>query len=108
MNSLEFIDLEIANIREFLGLDDVLCLQTDEDYKFWHNRLQTFQQIKAELEAWYSVKKGLKIKEGKVDDDSFYEYLEFEDELFDEIQYEYAYLNLKPIKKALEVKENVD
>lgn len=56
MNSLEFIDKEIANIRDFLALDDVLCLQTEEDYKFWYDRLKTLQQIKAELEAWEIAK----------------------------------------------------
>lgn len=59
MNSLEFIEKEIANIREFLELDDVLCIQTDKDYKFLYDRLKILQQIKTELEAWEVVKKHL-------------------------------------------------
>ena len=50
--TIEFIEKEI----EKLELDDVLCLSTDEDYKFWYDRLKMFQQIKTELEAWEVVK----------------------------------------------------
>ena len=63
MNSLEFINKEIENIKELLELDDVLCLKTDEDYKFWYDRLQTLQQIKTELEAWEVVKDKINITE---------------------------------------------
>ncbi len=54
--TIEFIEKEIKNTKELLGLDDALCLKTDDDYKFWYNRLKMFQQIKAELEAWEIVK----------------------------------------------------
>ena len=61
MNSLKLINEEIEKLKAFLELDDVLCLQTDEDYKFWNKRLQTFQQIKSELEALEVVKEELQI-----------------------------------------------
>ena len=124
MNSLEFIDEEIKFCQAKINKahQDNIYQQTmallilenkNIDFALLNNfhislnetKIKYLNQIKSELEAWYSVKKGLKIKEGKVDDDSFFEYLEFEDELFDENQYEYAYLNLKPIKKALEVED---
>ena len=57
--TIEFIEKEIEKLKEFLELDDVLCLSTDEDYKFWYNRLKMFQQIKEELDAWEVVKKYL-------------------------------------------------
>lgn len=59
MTSLEFIEKEIENIKYLLELDDVLCLKTDTDYKFWINKLQTLQQIKVELEAWEITKTDL-------------------------------------------------
>lgn len=55
--TIEFIEKEIKNIKELFELDDVLCLKTDEDYKFWYNRLQILKQIKCELEAWEICKK---------------------------------------------------
>lgn len=57
--TIEFVEKEIENIKELLGLDDVLCLSTDEDCKFWYNRLQALEQIKCELEAWEVMKKRL-------------------------------------------------
>lgn len=69
------------------------------------NYLDNLQQIKSELEAWYSIKQGIKLCEGKVYEDSYYEYLQFEEELFDESESEKAGERLKPIKKALEVEE---
>lgn len=64
MREIEFIDKEIKNIKEFLRLDDVLCLQTEEDYKFLYDRLKMFQQIKTKLEAWEVVKEHCDYQDG--------------------------------------------
>lgn len=61
MNSLEFIDKEIKNIVVFLEIDEVLYELSDNDYKFYNDRLKTLQQIKTELEAWEVAKKNIVI-----------------------------------------------
>ncbi len=64
MNSLEFINKEIENLKSLLELDDVLCELSDNDYKFCNDRLQTLEQIKSELEAWEVAKNKLEYFEG--------------------------------------------
>lgn len=61
--TIEFIEKEIKNIKELFELDDALCLKTDEDYKFWYNRLQTLKQIKCELETWEIIKSSINLSE---------------------------------------------
>lgn len=59
MNSLEFINKEIENIKSLLELYDVLCELFDNDYKFYNDRLHTLEQIKDELIVWKVAKKVL-------------------------------------------------
>lgn len=59
MNSLEFINKEIENLKSFLELDDVLCDLSNNDYKLCKDRLQTLEQIKDELIVWKVAKKVL-------------------------------------------------
>ena len=115
MTSLEFIEKEIAMVKKKIsmvkskftikGLTYYHINEIKEEINILRDRLQTFQQIKAELEAWYSIKQGIKLCESKMYEDSYYEYLQFEEELFDESESEDAGERLTPIKKALEVEE---
>ena len=114
MNSLEFIEKEIEAAIKDIEWEKTLLEKEFDLIKCGHLReiickltkkLQTLQQIKSELEAWYSIKQGIKLCEGKVYEDSYYEYLQFEEELFDESESEDAGERLTPIKKALEVEE---
>lgn len=57
--TIEFVEEEIENLKSMLKLDDVLCELSDEDYKWANDRLQTLEQIKAELEAWNLAKTGI-------------------------------------------------
>lgn len=112
MTSLEFIEKEIkelefqinyikSNMKKYIDFRTEGQLEVDMKQL----KLKYLQQIKSELEAWYSIKQGIKLCEGKVYEDSYYEYLQFEEELFDESESEDAGERLTPIKKALEVKE---
>lgn len=60
MTSLEFIEKEIKNIKEFLSDSVNVIGKNTKDTNFWEQRLYHFQQIKAELEAWEVVKKKVK------------------------------------------------
>ena len=98
MNNLEFIEKEIEKLKEFLELDDVLCLQTDEDYKFWYDRLKMFQQIKTILEAWEVVKPKIKFEDlGEMQNGNMYR--GYFDDCFDEGEY-------NKTEKALEVEND--
>lgn len=55
MNSLEFIDKEIEQTK----IDLCIWKVGLESKKYLKDKLQTLQQIKSELEAWYIVKKHL-------------------------------------------------
>lgn len=92
-------DLKLTDIEWLENLIEVFKDRMNE------YTLQHFKQIKAKLEAWYSIKQGIKLCEGKVYEDSYYEYLQFEEELFDESESEEAGERLKPIKNALEVED---
>lgn len=69
MNSLEFIEKIIENLKEILkGIDNriqdeqnyqTLLAHSNEEKKHFEKELSHFQQIKAELEAWGVVKKRL-------------------------------------------------
>lgn len=59
MNSLKIINEEIEKLKTILELDDVLCELSDNDHKFYNDKLQTLQQIKNELEAWEVVKENI-------------------------------------------------
>ncbi len=112
MNSLEFIEKEIAMVKKKISMAKskfTIKNITYEQYKEIKEEIETLKghlihlrQIKIILEAWESIKQGLKIREGKIDDDSYYEYLDFEYDLFDEAENEEAGERLMPIKKALE------
>lgn len=96
MNSLEFIDLEIEKLKAILYLDDVVCELSDNDYKLCNDRIKKLQQIKAELEAWEICKRHLILDK---------EFHQIDLHLHHDTKYKEDYLKLK---KALEVKENVD
>lgn len=120
MNSLEWIDFEINFCKqkinkaksEILYQKSMAILLPENNINFTlinefeislnEEKIKYLEQIKFEIEAWYSIKQGLKIREGKIDDDSYYEYLDFEYDLFDEGLTEDAGERLIPIKKALE------
>lgn len=67
--TIEFVEKEIENIEKLLELNDALCLRNDDDYNFWHNRLNMFQQIKTELEAWEVVKPNIVEENNIIDRD---------------------------------------
>ena len=102
--TIEFIEKEIEKLKDLLELDDVLCLTTDDDYKFLYNRLKMFQQIKAELEAWEESKKYFILNEGCVPFyESTYEYITLKNDCIDESNSEEEGISIIKIKKALEV-----
>lgn len=68
--TIEFVEKEIENIKELLESDNALCLRNEDDYKFWYNRLNMFQQIKAELEAWEVVKPNIVEEDNIIDRDT--------------------------------------
>lgn len=123
MNSLEWIDFEInfckqkinkakseilyqKSIAILLSENNInLTLVNEFEMLLNEEKIKYLEQIKSELEAWYSIKQGIKLCESKMYEDSYYEYLQFEEELFDESESEDAGERLTPIKKALEVKE---
>jgi hypothetical protein len=125
MTSLEWIDFEINFCKQKINklkseilyqkaiaiLDPKknICLPLVNEFEISLNeeRIKYLEQIKFEIEAWHSIKQGIKLCEGKFYDDSYYEYLQFEEELFDESESEDAGERLKPIKKALEVEKCV-
>lgn len=111
MTNLEFIEKEIKKRIDNISTWEKL-LKDDTNDKFsarclnkYKEELEVLFKIKSELEAWYSIKQGIMICEDKVDEDSYYEYLQFDEELFDELESEEAGERLQPIKKALEVEE---
>lgn len=57
MTSLEFVEKEIENIKEFLSDSVNVIGKNTKDSDFWEQRLHHLQQIKAELEAWEICKK---------------------------------------------------
>ena len=63
MNSLKIINEEIEKLKTILELDDVLCELSDNDHKFYNDKLQTLQQIKNELEAWYVIQPNIRFEE---------------------------------------------
>ena len=67
--TIEFVEKDIDSIKELLGIDDDLCLKTDDHYKFWYNSLKMFQQIKTELEAWEVVKSYIVEEDNIIDRD---------------------------------------
>ena len=109
--SVELIKSEIYEVKSNLQKFTDLSKKEPENeahsfyVTYFTNRLTILLQIKCELEAWYSIKQGIKLCESKMYEDSYYEYLQFEDELFDESESEDAGERLTPIKKALEVEE---
>lgn len=115
MTNLELIEKEIEIAKKQLAKYPLDKEQSNPNYRykeadlqyihnnFYTQRLNQLQQIKTIFLAWESIKQGLKIREGKFDDDSYYEYLDFEYDLFDEGLTENAGERLIPIKKALEV-----
>lgn len=81
MNSLEFIEKIIKNIETALTEDkrvyqlyllknnidkNKILKNLDENIKHREESLQTFQQIKVELEAWEVIKKHFEYHEGDV------------------------------------------
>lgn len=111
MNSLEFIEKEIEDRKENVKHWEKQLERYPNDEVFTRGlnkskeQLETLQQIKAELEAWYSIKQGIKLCESKMYEDSYYEYLQFDEELFDESESEDACERLTPIKKVLEAED---
>jgi hypothetical protein len=109
MTNLEFIEKQIKQCNDFiktLKRDEKLGFKWENvDYKEFEEAITQLQQIKNIIEAWCSIKQGIMICEDKVDEDSYYEYLQFDEELFDELESEEAGERLKHIKKALEVEE---
>ena len=123
MNSLEWIDFEInfckqkinkakseilyqKSIAILLPENNInLTLVNEFEMLLNEEKIKYLEQIKFEIEAWYSIKQGIKLCEGKVYEDSYYEYLQFDEELFDESESEDAGERLTPIKKALEVED---
>lgn len=64
MNNLEWINKQILFVKQNIQYHKDLLAESDEEYadeiisviKLLEPELQTLQQIKAELEAWYVVK----------------------------------------------------
>lgn len=64
MNSLEWIDKQILLVKENIQYHKDLLAESEEEYtdeiisaiKLLEPELQTLQQIKTELEAWYEIK----------------------------------------------------
>lgn len=117
MNSLEWINdiinlykKEIKRLKESikttLPIHEKAIKSLTKNIEEIKKEFQTLQQIKTELEAWHTLKKGLNLREGRIFEDSYYEYLDFEYCMFDESESEEASNNLIPIKKALEVKDD--
>lgn len=105
MNSLEFINLEIAitktKLKEHNKFAQTQLAIRDE------KRLKYLQQIKTELEAWEEMKKYIIIKVGhNVYFDSTFEYIELENGCIDESYSEEEGVSIISIKKALEVNDN--
>ena len=65
MTSLEFIEKEIEFLEDMINMD--LALVEDEfdlqEIANKQKRLEMYQQIKAEIEAWYVVKPHLRFEE---------------------------------------------
>ena len=123
MNSLEWIDFEInfckqkinkakseilyqKSIAILLPENNInLTLVNEFEMLLNEEKIKYLEQIKFEIEAWYSIKQGIKLCESKMYEDSYYEYLQFEEKLFDESESEDAGERLTPIKKAMEVSD---
>lgn len=99
--TIEFVDKDIDSIKELLGLDNDLCLQTDDYCKSWCNTLKMFQQIKAELEAWEVVKQYIVEEDNIIDRDI--KVIKVKCQLYPKGESNGKY---EKLKKALEVKEN--
>ena len=97
MNSLEYINKQIKLVKQNIQYHKKLLAESEEEYadeiistiKLLEPELQTLQQIKAELKAWYSTKPYF------VDLGDVYVLAISKDDK------EY-----QPLKKALEVKDN--
>ena len=97
----EFIEKEIENIKELLETDGALVLRNDDNYNFWYNRLNMFQQIKAELEAWEVVKQYIVEEDNIIDRDI--KVIKVKCQLYPKGESNGKY---EKLKKALEVKED--
>ena len=98
--TIEFVEKDINSIKELLEHNDASCLKTDHDYKFWYNRLNMFQQIKAELEAWEVVKPNIVEEDNIVDRDI--KAIKVKCQLYPKGESNGKY---EKLKKALEVEE---
>lgn len=77
MNSLEFIEKQILFVKQNIQYHKDLLTTVEDDesieiikstIKLIEPDLQTLQQIKSELEAWYVVKDKVEIKRGTIFD----------------------------------------
>ena len=100
MTSKEFMEKEIEKIKELLETDGALALRNDDDYNFWNNRLNMFQQIKAELEAWEVVKPNIVEEDNIIDRDI--KVIKVKCQLYPKGESNGKY---EKLKKALEVEE---
>lgn len=110
MTSLEFIEKEIENIKEFLSDSVDVIGKNTKDSDFWEQRLNHLQQIKSELEAWEIVKnKSVDMLIFMLYYDNLEEYNNYIKSLEGECDYEKCLLTQEEansIKKALEVHSN--
>lgn len=99
MNSLEYIEKEIDTYNQLKERAILRIADEDDETELYklqrhidtlNKRIPIFQQIKAELEAWYVV------KDKTMGNDYYYEIIIYKSEKDD----------YKKFEKALEVKEN--
>lgn len=111
MNSLEYIDKQILFVKQNIQYHKELLATTEDDesieiikstIKLLEPDLQTLQQIKAELEAWYVLKPDLEHTENKLGEHEIelrVFYTDADVELHDTKEKYYK------LKKALEVED---
>lgn len=117
MNSLEYIEKEIEVTKKQLNKYPLTKEQSDPNYKhkeadiqyvhnkFYTEQLQTLQQIKLELEAWYAIKPYVVVKKGFVNlYENDFKSIEFKEGCIDELASGEDYENVQKIVQALEVK----
>lgn len=97
--SVEFIEKEINHLKIVLS-----CMIGKEAKENIANKLNQFQQIKTELEAWEEIKKYIVLMEEQYPlYDTTYEYIELENGCIDESNTDEEGKSIMIIKRALEI-----
>ena len=92
MNEAVFLRREIEKTKQLIQ---------ENQYK-----LKCLEKIRDNYRAMSILKECLVVKEGRINEDSYYEYLTLKDEYLDESVSEIAGVKLRVIKKVLEVQDD--